>query len=148
MSGPRQEHRPTSGRLNQQIANAVVRGHKRFLGRGPTKAQAFFRHNIVVVVMEEILTEAERRLTSHGDSEAVLGMRHRFEEAMRGELVQIVEALTGCRVEAFMSSHHVQPDLVADLFVLDRPIVVAPVPPEGDADDVPAVCEALADDEP
>jgi uncharacterized protein YbcI len=148
MSGPRREHWPTSGRLNQQIANAVVRGHKRFLGRGPTKAQAFFRHNIVVVVMEDSLTEAERRLTSSGDREAVLGMRHRFEETMRGELVQIVEALTGCRVEAFMSSHHVQPDLVADLFVLDRPVAVAPVPSEGDAHEGPAVCDALADNEP
>ena len=36
---------PRGGRLNQEIANAVVRIHKRFLGHGPSKAQAFFRHN-------------------------------------------------------------------------------------------------------
>jgi uncharacterized protein YbcI len=121
--------RPVSGRLNQEIANAVVRGHKRFLGRGPTKAQAFFRHNIVVVVMEASLTEAERSLARSGDREAVLEMRHRFEETMRLELVTAIEALTGCRVEAFMTSHHVDPDLAAELFVLDRPVVSDPGPP-------------------
>jgi uncharacterized protein YbcI len=120
----------TSGRLNKEIANAVVRWHKRFLGRGPTRAQAFFRHNIVVVMMEASLTEAERRLAHEGASgrAAMLEMRDRYSETMRSELVQEVEALTGCRVEAFMSSHHVDPDLAAELFVLDRPVASEPRP--------------------
>jgi uncharacterized protein YbcI len=128
MTSPSHQHRPVSGRLNQEIANAVVRGHKRYLGRGPTKAQAFFRHNIVVVVMEASLSEAERSLARQGSREAVLEMRHRFEETMRPELVQAVEALTGCRVEAFMTSHHIDPDMAAELFVLDRPVPAEPGP--------------------
>jgi uncharacterized protein YbcI len=113
-----------AGPLNKEIANAVVRRHKRFYGRGPTKAQAFFRHNIVVVVMEASLTEAERTLAAADGSsrDAVLEMRSRSERAMGHELVAIVEALTGCRVEAFMTSHHIEPDLAANLFVLDRPV--------------------------
>jgi uncharacterized protein YbcI len=134
MPDPNREQRATAGHLNQQIANAVVRGHKRFLGRGPTKAQAFFRHNIVVVLMEDNLTEAERSLTRNGDEEAVLGMRQRYDEMMRRDLVATVEALTGCTVEAFMSSHHVEPDLSAALFVLDRPVPIEPTRPDaGDA---------------
>ena len=31
--------------------------------------------------------------------------------------------LTGCRVEAFIGGNHISPDLAAELFVLDRPIV-------------------------
>jgi uncharacterized protein YbcI len=112
----------SSGRLNKEIANAVVRWHKRFLGRGPTRAQAFFRHNVVVVVMEASLTEAERRLAREGAGAAVLEMRNRYEETMRNDLVQAVEALTGARVDAFMSSHHIEPDLAVNLFVLDRPV--------------------------
>jgi uncharacterized protein YbcI len=122
MTSPSHQHRPVSGRLNQEIANAVVRGHKRYLGRGPTRAQAFFRHNIVVVMMDASLTEAERSLARHGSRDAVLEMRHRVEETMRPELVQAVEALTGCRVEAFITGHHIDPDLAAQLFVLDRPV--------------------------
>jgi uncharacterized protein YbcI len=126
----------SSGRLNKEIANAVVRWHKRFLGRGPTRAQAFFRHNIVVVVMEASLTEAERRLAREGANgrAAVLEIRNRYEETMRSDLVQAVEALTGSRVEAFMSSHHIDPDLAANLFVLDRPVASEPepVPPISD----------------
>jgi uncharacterized protein YbcI len=119
------------GRLNRQIANAVVRGHKRFFGRGPVKAQAFFRHNIVVVMMEASLTDAERRLAAEGGSgrDAVLGLRLRYEETMRDDLVQAVEALTGCRVEAFMTCHHIEPDVAAELFVLDRPVASEPLVP-------------------
>ena len=115
---------PGAGRLNQELARAIVRLHKRFLGRGPTKAQAFYRGNVVVVVMEDALTEAERRLAARGEREAVLSMRRRYQDAMREDLVDAVEVLTGCRVEAFMSSSHIVPDLAAEIFVLDRPVAV------------------------
>jgi len=122
------------GPLTKEIANAVVRSHKRFFGRGPTRAQAFFRHNIIVVIMEASLTEAERHLAGQGDSghDAVLEMRLRYEETMRGDLVDAVEALTGCQVEAFMTCHHIEPDLAAELFVLDRPVASERIPPLSD----------------
>lgn len=126
MSGRTTGH---AGRLNQEIANAVVRRHKRFLGRGPTKAQAFYRDNIVVVVMEDILTDAERSLAAAGGREAVLGMRLRYQQTMRRDLVDAIEQLTGRHVEAFLSGNHIGPDLAAELFVLDRPIAVEPADP-------------------
>src|SRR3954464_13171470 len=98
------------------MTNAIVRRRKRFLGRGPTKAQAFYRDNVVVVLMEDSLTDGERRLAEDGGGEAVLGMRLRYEEMMRPELVDAVEELTASRVEAFLSSNHISPDLAADLF--------------------------------
>jgi uncharacterized protein YbcI len=125
MTGPRTV--PTSGRLNQEIANAVVRHHKRMLGRGPTKAQAFYRHNIVVVVMEDTLTEAERAVAAQSGREAVLQMRLRYEAVMKDDLVRAVEEATGCKVQAFISGNHIEPDLAAQLFVLDRPIAGEPL---------------------
>jgi uncharacterized protein YbcI len=114
--------RPGGGQLNQQIANAVVRAQKGLLGRGPTKAQAFFRHNFVVVVMEDALTAGERRLSDGGERDAVLQMRQRYQQVMRAELVGAIEELTASRVEAFVSGNHIDPDLAFELFVLDRAV--------------------------
>jgi uncharacterized protein YbcI len=111
------------GRLNQQIANAIVRSRKAFLGHGPTKAQAFYHDNVVVVVMEDNLTDVERRLADDGGSDAVLNMRLRYQQTMRPELVSAVERLTGCRVDAFVAGNHIAPDVAAELFILDRPVV-------------------------
>jgi uncharacterized protein YbcI len=119
-----EHHRTTGGHLNQEIANAVVRERKRAFGRGPVKAQAFFRQNIVVVVMEDTLSEAEHALAESGQQEEVLRMRLRLEATIRDRLIETVERLTGCRVEALMGTNHISPDLAADVFVLDRDIPV------------------------
>ena len=121
--------KPTGGQLNQEIANAVVRRHKRFLGRGPTKAQAFFRHNFVVVVMEDRLTAAEQSLAARGERDAVLQMRLRYQDVMRDDLVSAIEELTQGKVHAFLSGNHIAPDLAVELFVLDRPVPGQPVEP-------------------
>jgi uncharacterized protein YbcI len=120
------EIRPTGGQLNQQIANAVVRARKALLGRGPTKAQAFFRHNFVVVVMEDALTTGERRLADGGERDAVLGMRQRYQRVLHAELVAAIEALTAGKVEATLSGNHIDPDLAFELFVLDRAVPDGP----------------------
>lgn len=41
---------------------------------------------------------------------------------MRHDLVAAVEELTGRTVVAFMSDNHVDPDMAAELFVLDSPV--------------------------
>jgi uncharacterized protein YbcI len=119
---PEDSERHTGGELNAAIARAVVRYHREHLGRGPTKAQAFYRGSVIVVVLSDTLTRAERSLASAGRIDAVLEVRSAFQEAMRDDLAAAVEQLTGCRVIAFMSTNHVDPDLAAELFVLDRPV--------------------------
>jgi uncharacterized protein YbcI len=109
------------GQLNQAIANAVVRGHKRVLGRGPMRAQAFFRHNYVAVVLEDRLTQSEQSLVAGGERDAVLDMRLRYQQVLRDELVRAIEELTARKVEAFLSGSHIGPGLAFELFVLDRP---------------------------
>jgi uncharacterized protein YbcI len=119
------------GRLRSAIASAVVQVHSRYLGRGPTKARAFFRGNVLVLVLHDAMTKGERSLAGHGRVEAALGIRRELEQTMRDDLVEAVEGLTGGRVLAFMSDCHVEPDLVAELYVLDRP-VVAPISQAGE----------------
>jgi uncharacterized protein YbcI len=115
-----QEHTLVGGELNHAIAHAVVRGHRRFIGRGPVKAQAFYRHNIIVVVMRDALTQTEQSLVADSQQDAVFELRRQLHQVMHGPLLRAVEAITGHRVEASMSATHVNPDLAAELFVLDH----------------------------
>jgi uncharacterized protein YbcI len=68
------------------------------------------------------MTKAERSLAADGKEEWVLKMRHTFQLTMRKDLTAAVEELTDRKVVAFMSANHVEPDLAAEVFVLDEPI--------------------------
>jgi len=126
------------GELNAAITRAVVRVQSQYLGRGPTRAQTFYRGPVVVTVMENAMTKAEQSLVADGEIDTVLGMRQKFQRTMRADLVSEIERLTDRKVVAFMSGNHVDPDLAAELFVLDRAVA-------GQQDDhLPGGLEALA----
>ena len=108
------------GELNAAITRSVVRVHSQYVGRGPTKAQTFHRGPVIVTVMENALTKAEQSLVADGELEVVLSMRQKFQRTMRADLVGEIERLTNRKVVAFMSDNHVDPDLAAELFMLDR----------------------------
>jgi uncharacterized protein YbcI len=113
---------PSGGELNSAIANAVVRMIRDYVGRGPTKAQAFFHNNVVVVILHDTQTRAERSLVAAGQPDAVLGMRRRMHTTMRAELTALVEELTRCGVLACMGAADVEPDIASIVFVLDGPV--------------------------
>ena len=116
-------HAPASerfdGRLNAAISNAVVGIFRDYLGRGPTKARALVRDNVVVVVLEDTLTKAEKVLVDQGQAEAMMQMRRAFQHTMRETLTDAVTRLTGRQVLAFMSDNHPDPDYAAEVFVLE-----------------------------
>jgi uncharacterized protein YbcI len=68
------------------------------------------------------MTSAEQSLAAAGKADAVRQMRRESQAAMRDELVALVEEVSGSTVVAFMSDNHVEPDLAAEVFVLDRPV--------------------------
>jgi uncharacterized protein YbcI len=107
------------GHLNAAISNAVVRLMRESTGRGPTKARTTIRDDVVLVVLEHVLTKAESNLAARGRADKVLELRHTIQSAMEDELVDAVEELTGRRVRAFMSTNHTDPDIAAELFMLE-----------------------------
>jgi uncharacterized protein YbcI len=111
---------PTSGRLNAAMANAVVHVHSHHTGRGPTKARVYTSGNVVVAVMHDALTRGERALATGGQREAALQARRGLHQTMRDDLVSCIEELTGRRVVAFLCDNQLDPDVAAQLFVLDR----------------------------
>ncbi len=116
------------GRVNADISNAVVRIFRDYLGRGPTKARTSIRDNLVIVLLEDTLTKAEKTLAAEGQTEAVLQMRRTFQRTMRETLSGAVAEFTGRRVVAFMSDNHIDPDYCIEAFVLE-PSAQAPGPP-------------------
>src|SRR4051812_6692621 len=90
------------GELNASIARAVVRIYRGTCGRGPTKARATYRGNVVVVVLERVLTQAEQSLVASGRCDEVLALRRELHSTMRDELALAVSELTRCEVLAVL----------------------------------------------
>jgi uncharacterized protein YbcI len=109
------------GSLHMEISNAIVRLLREYTGRGPTKSRTTIRDNVVLVMLEQTLTKGEQSLVNKGRADKVLAIRHEFQEAMREESMAKVGELTGRKVIAMLSANHVNPDLGAEIFVLDGP---------------------------
>ena len=107
------------GQLSAAICNALVRIQREYLGRGPTRARASMRGDTIVVLMEDTLTKAERRLVGDGRQEEVVRMRYSLQQTMRDDIVAAVRELTGRAVLAFMSDTHIDPDLACEVIVLE-----------------------------
>jgi uncharacterized protein YbcI len=120
--GTSTERTATDVRMAYAIADAVMHIHRERVGRGPTKAQAFFRRNVVVVVMEDAFTRGEKSLVSARRGAEAREVRAQFVAMMRAELVEAVERLTGAEVVAFLSDSSAEPDVSIEVFVLDRPV--------------------------
>jgi uncharacterized protein YbcI len=116
MSEPAQRAR---GVIASAISSNAVRMLHEYTGRGPTKARTTINRDTVMIVFADTLTKGERKLAENGDGETVLQMRHRFQEAMRDDLVAMVESEMERKVLAFMSTNHIDPDMAAEVFVLE-----------------------------
>ena len=110
---------PDGGSLASAISNAVRQLAAEYTGRGPSRARTSIRDNIVVVLLEDTLTKGERQLVAKGRDARVLDYRAEFQAAMREDAIAKIEELTGRKVAAFMSANHIDPDLAAEVFVLE-----------------------------
>jgi uncharacterized protein YbcI len=77
---------------------------------------------VLVTLLHDVLTPAEKTLTRTNQANAVDHIRHLFQETMEADFRQAVERLTGRKVLAFISGNHLEPDITAELFILDAPL--------------------------
>jgi uncharacterized protein YbcI len=122
VAGERDARDGAGGELNAEIARSVVGIYRVACGRGPTKARAMFRGDVVVVLLEQVLTQAERSLIADGRSDAAMAMRHSLHEAMRPSLALAVAEVTGSPVRAVLSDTHDVPDVAVEVFLLEHPV--------------------------
>jgi uncharacterized protein YbcI len=114
--------RLTGGELNAAITSALIGIHAEHLGRGPKRASTFYHGNVLVTLMHDVLPPAERTLVRTHHHEAISRIRQLFQETIEADLCAAVERLTGRHVVALVSGNHIDPDISAEVFVLDAPL--------------------------
>src|SRR5436190_23913774 len=97
------------GALLAAISNTIVGLHKRYYGKGPTRARSYLLDDMLVCMLRGGMTRAEETLVERGRADLVIRQRHEFQDAVREEFVSAVETLTGRRVTAFMSTSSADP---------------------------------------
>jgi uncharacterized protein YbcI len=122
--GPEQhETRPlVGGRLLAEITNRIVALMREHYGRGPIKAKTYVLDNLIVCVLSDGWTAIERTMMEGGEPDRVLEMRRGFQRVMKERYSEMIEALTGREVLAFLSEAHVEPDLTVEMFLMDGPV--------------------------
>jgi uncharacterized protein YbcI len=102
------------------ISREMVRLYKEQFGRGPTKARTDWAGpDVLITVLEDTLTPAERNLTRLGEHQRVRDMRTFFQYATVEDFCEPIERHTGRKVRAFLSAIDTQvAGLAMETFVL------------------------------
>jgi uncharacterized protein YbcI len=101
------------------VGNAISRLHRDHYGRGATTTRTMYQRNHIVIFLEDIYTPVERTLLEAGRHEDVRRTRQVFQDAMRGRFSDSVEEITGRKVIQFMSQVSFDPDMAAEIFILE-----------------------------
>src|ERR1700742_1149291 len=110
-----------------EISNAAVALHREHFGRGPGAAKTHITDNLVVCVLTDVFTPFEKTLIDAGQEERVRETRAIHRAATEGVYKRRMEEVLGRRVEAHMSSIHVDPDVAVDIFVLGEEDPLVPL---------------------
>ena len=108
----------STGEMRATISNEIVRLQAEYYGKGPTKAKTYIVEDLVVVVLEESFTRAEKTLAERGEREAIQHIRRRFQQQMADSFTSIVEQATGRKVRAFLSETNIEQDVSVETFLL------------------------------
>ena len=121
----------------REISRRTVSLLKEYVGRGPMSARTYVNGDLILVVLGDTLTKAERVLTEENRNELVREMRRAFMGTMRDRLGEVVEQETSRRVVTVLSDHSVDPDYAIVGCLLEAPAALAdggPAAEDRDAD--------------
>jgi uncharacterized protein YbcI len=113
------DERSERGRQASAVGTAITRLHREHYGRGATITRTVFQRDFVVAFLEDIYTPLEKTLLKDGQHEGVKETRQLFQMAMREAFSTAVEEITGRKVIQFMSQVAFDPDMAAEIFVLE-----------------------------
>ena len=108
------------GELLGRVSRELVHALKRSYGKGPTKAKSYLCDDILLVAMEGGLLPAENTMIERGRNDLVREFRQQYENELAGTFTAVVEEITGRKVLNYQSQIMFDPDMIFELFVLDR----------------------------
>jgi uncharacterized protein YbcI len=108
--------------LLEAVSTAMSALHERYYGRTPVSAKSrMMGDDLLACVLGGVYTEVEKTMIELERSAIVQETRSAFQAAMQQKFIAEIQRLSGRRVLAFISNHHVGPDLEIELFVLAAP---------------------------
>ena len=113
------DERLSGGALNAALANELGKIIADFTGRGATRSRAFIHQDLVVCVLEDGATRAERNLVEAGKAELVRLQRDALQRSTGPELIAAVERLTRRTVRTFLSGTDEDGASAIEAFVLE-----------------------------
>ena len=113
-----EEPQQSIGEIRAAISREMVRLQAEYYGKGPTRAKTYIVDDLVVVVLEETFTRAEKTLAERGEREAIQHIRRRFQQQMAESFTSVVEQATGRKVRVFLSDTDIEQDVSVETFLL------------------------------
>jgi uncharacterized protein YbcI len=114
----------TSGDVRTAISDGLVGLIKEFYGRGPDRTRTYVSDDLVVCLLRGGFTRVEQTLLESGHGDDVIRQRMVFQDVMRHRFEEVVERAMGRKVIGFMSGNQQDPDMICEVFVLERNGVV------------------------
>ena len=104
------------------VTEAMVELHRRYYHRKPVTAKTrMLGDDLLACVLGGVYTDVEQRMIELERAPSVRDTSNAFETAMQQKFINQVEQLSGRDVLAFISNHHVGPDIEIELFMLAPP---------------------------
>jgi uncharacterized protein YbcI len=101
------------------VTHAMVAFHERYHHRKPVTAKTLMLgDDLLACVLGGVYTDVEKTMIEIQRSTLVQETRNAFQNAMQDRFINAVQELSGRRVLAFISNHHVGPDIEIELFLL------------------------------
>ena len=102
------------------VTDAMIALHQRYHHRAPATAKTLLLGgDLLACVLGGVYTTVEQTMIELQRSTIVQETRSAFQTAMQHKFIAAVERLSGRDVLAFISNHHVGPDVEIELFILE-----------------------------
>jgi uncharacterized protein YbcI len=109
------------------VTDAMVAFHQRYYHREPVTAKTLLLGGeLLVCVLAGVHTDVEKTMIELQRTTIVQETRNAFQNAMKDRFIATIERLSGRHVLAFMSNHHVGPEIEIELFMLTPDDAPAP----------------------
>jgi uncharacterized protein YbcI len=102
------------------VTDAMVALHQQYHHRAPVTAKTtLLGGDLLACVLAGVYTDVEKTMIELQRTTIVQETRNAFQNAMQHKFIAAVERLSGRAVLAFISNHHVGPDMEIELFLLN-----------------------------